>query len=782
LIFIRFFQDAKGVEPVRRERTDIRPGKVNVRPEVKPTISPNIRPDVRPNIRPDLANSPVFYTVEARTKGFQMDFSDRVLTFQYEDEQDKADRCEITLDNHDLSQFDNEAWRKGAILEVSWGYPGNMAPPRRVVVQKVRGGTTLSVEAHGLEMLMHKKRETKVWSGRTLKEVADEIVAVYKEVFPKGTGEIPPESMTEHMGKLEELQGKLPAPRVAAAPVTSTARNFPLIHGLAAKWAPIFGVPVQMVLTIAYIESRFRAGAKNTNERAMSRGGAWGVVQMTLFTARELATQLERSGVPQRNREVAAALSKWDGTGNSLLDPDLCLLLGVFMLGSLWARFGGDPRRVSAAYHSGSKPVLSAEKAGVDVTSKLGHYGKQYVGLTVANWPNYAPEVVGVPGVVASTPTPVLPPPVAPPQDDPGVAAASSAMAEEQEGVHGEEALLPPPPDIVPDPPSIKPNIRPNIKPAILPSKPNLASASGIKIAKAHQSGETDAEFLSRIASKYGYTFYVDHAGFHLRRIDEAYALVPSKTLTWFHGEGDWLEFDYDDDATAGRSKVQGKGVDPMSSTTYTVEGSNEATRREGVAPSTGQTMIRLTETAEAVREEVKRVQKQAATLPKGSTGDNKWARALEESSERLKDLVGDLAPNANEVGVESSSSSDPALAKAEADGQFMNRQAAEHQLTGRVIGDPAFAKQTVMMCLGISRRLSGRWKVRSVEHRIDNSGYICRFKAERDGDNGFGEQGDADTKANLNTKQQPKAMIQLNEVAEARRVWDSPSDKKEAQ
>lgn len=43
----------------------------------------------------------------------------------------------LTLDNFDISLFDREELMAGAVLEVSWGYPGSMAPPRRVVVKYV---------------------------------------------------------------------------------------------------------------------------------------------------------------------------------------------------------------------------------------------------------------------------------------------------------------------------------------------------------------------------------------------------------------------------------------------------------------------------------------------------------------------------------------------------------------------------------------------------------------------------------------------------------------------
>jgi hypothetical protein len=47
-------------------------------------------------------------------------------------------------------------WKKGNLLEVSWGYPGDMAPTRQVVIQKVTGFQVLSIEGHATSVLMNK--------------------------------------------------------------------------------------------------------------------------------------------------------------------------------------------------------------------------------------------------------------------------------------------------------------------------------------------------------------------------------------------------------------------------------------------------------------------------------------------------------------------------------------------------------------------------------------------------------------------------------------------------
>ena len=101
---------------------------------------------------------PVFF-VTARPEGAaaeRVDLSERVLSFVYEDSERKADKLVLSVDNWDLSNFDDAVWKKGNLLEVSWGYPGDMAPARQVVIQKVTGFQTLNVEGHATSVLMNK--------------------------------------------------------------------------------------------------------------------------------------------------------------------------------------------------------------------------------------------------------------------------------------------------------------------------------------------------------------------------------------------------------------------------------------------------------------------------------------------------------------------------------------------------------------------------------------------------------------------------------------------------
>ena len=106
-----------------------------------------------------------------------IDVRGRILGFTYEESDVRADKVLIELDNFDGSLFDRAELLGGALLEVSWGYPGCMAPPRRAVVRKLTGYAQLTVEAHGLAALWNDKATTQRWLTVTRSDVARTIAA-----------------------------------------------------------------------------------------------------------------------------------------------------------------------------------------------------------------------------------------------------------------------------------------------------------------------------------------------------------------------------------------------------------------------------------------------------------------------------------------------------------------------------------------------------------------------------------------------------------------------------
>ena len=107
--------------------------------------------------------------------GEPLDLSGRLVGFTYEDAERKTDKVSLQLDNFDLALFDREELAGGSVLEVSWGYPGLMAPPRRVVLKKLRGFTTLTVEGQSLAALLNREVRTRRWENVTRADVAREV-------------------------------------------------------------------------------------------------------------------------------------------------------------------------------------------------------------------------------------------------------------------------------------------------------------------------------------------------------------------------------------------------------------------------------------------------------------------------------------------------------------------------------------------------------------------------------------------------------------------------------
>ena len=122
-------------------------------------------PGVRITLLPD----------ERAASGEPLDLAGRIIGFTFEDAERKADKVALQLDNFDLSLFDREDLMGGAALEVSWGYPGNMAVPRRVVVKKLKGFTTLTVEGQATSVLMNREAKTRSWENVTRAAVARQI-------------------------------------------------------------------------------------------------------------------------------------------------------------------------------------------------------------------------------------------------------------------------------------------------------------------------------------------------------------------------------------------------------------------------------------------------------------------------------------------------------------------------------------------------------------------------------------------------------------------------------
>jgi phage protein D len=116
---------------------------------------------------------------ERAPSGEPLNLEGRIISFTYEDVERRADQVAIQLDNYNLDLFERGELVGGATLEVSWGYPGNMAPPRRVVVKKLKGFQTLTIEGQSTSVLMNREAKTRSWSNKSRSDVVKEVAAEY---------------------------------------------------------------------------------------------------------------------------------------------------------------------------------------------------------------------------------------------------------------------------------------------------------------------------------------------------------------------------------------------------------------------------------------------------------------------------------------------------------------------------------------------------------------------------------------------------------------------------
>ena len=96
----------------------------------------------------------------------------RVLSFTFEEEEGKADKVTLELDNGDFALFRQDSLLGGALLEVAWGYAGELSAPRRVVVKRLSGFRVLRVEGFALSTLMDQVARTRRWENVSASDVA----------------------------------------------------------------------------------------------------------------------------------------------------------------------------------------------------------------------------------------------------------------------------------------------------------------------------------------------------------------------------------------------------------------------------------------------------------------------------------------------------------------------------------------------------------------------------------------------------------------------------------
>lgn len=155
----------------------------------------------------------------------------------------------------------------------------------------------------------------------------------------------------------------------------------PEMERLSNKWAALFQIPSSWIRNIAYVETNWRPWLSNP------RGNAWGLMQIKPTTAADILRRYSKSEII-KSPIAKEVLKKWDGTGESLLDPDLNTFFGAAYLRLISKRFGNLLDVLAAAYNQGEGAVRNAlakaASSGRPFQTFLKPEGRKYIAMTFA--------------------------------------------------------------------------------------------------------------------------------------------------------------------------------------------------------------------------------------------------------------------------------------------------------------------------------------------------------------------------------------------------------------
>lgn len=126
--------------------------------------------------------APLIYATVVDTAGNSQRITEqthRVTKLTYTDSEVKADKACLMVENFDLGNFDDPVWAHKNLLRLSWGYPGNMAITRELVITKVTGFLTLKVEAKAKSVLMATEKKSRSFKSMTRSDAVTQIAAEY---------------------------------------------------------------------------------------------------------------------------------------------------------------------------------------------------------------------------------------------------------------------------------------------------------------------------------------------------------------------------------------------------------------------------------------------------------------------------------------------------------------------------------------------------------------------------------------------------------------------------
>ncbi len=260
------------------------------------------------------------------------------------------------------------------------------------------------------------------------------------------------------------------------------------------------------------------------------------------------------------------------------------------------------------------------------------------------------------------------------------------------------------------------------------------------------QAAQTDAQFLKRLADLEHFEFFVDFDGLHWhpRRFGHQHTNKGSEHVLEYYlppDVGDIVTFNVENDVTAKPGKVEVKGRDPLKKADLSAKGSDVDTKRD--------TLAKIPEVKAGPDAEAKRTAPVDIAL--------KVDPRTGEMKETVVDGVTDLKPT---------TATDATTAKKQADGAFKRSSQAAVELTLNLVGDPNLVAKTVVEVRGLGKRLSGKYYIHELTHKIDSSGYTMAAKTKTDGGN-HGANKPTSAKAKTNDKNATaKSSEELTEVA----------------
>lgn len=199
------------------------------------------------------------------------------------------------------------------------------------------------------------------------------------------------------------------------------------------------------------------------------------------------------------------------------------------------------------------------------------------------------------------------------------------------------------------------------------------------------QSTMTDWQYIQTLAEEIGAEVYTENTvlHFHPRRLNQP----PVRSYTWWHGDGELVDFDIDELRAVDRAQeIEVVGFDPVEQKPVSATGSNQDTKRDTLG-SQGSLVI-------------------TANSPTGKLGVKKVQLSASAQADEVKNV---------------------------ADTHFRNSEQEEVEATAVIRGDPWLPAKSIIEINGISRMLSGNFYVEQHNHVITRGGgYLGTLKLKR--------------------------------------------------